>query len=123
MVAYVTSAYLMHNTILVMYKFNSFSDSNSFTGGLVGGIVGTVVGTLIQVTVYVLVYFVVKRYYLDGKQAKGTYVGNLLDYDIRIYSNCVTTVYNIYYWSIHMYLANTHIPNTIINSKSDNDYV
>ena len=47
-------------------------ESDSFSGGFVGGLVGTIVGTMIQFAVYTLVYFLVKRYYLDGKQATGT---------------------------------------------------
>ena len=48
-----------------------FSESNSFSGGFAGGLVGTIVGTVIQGAAYVLIYYLVKRYYLDGKQAKG----------------------------------------------------
>ena len=53
---------------------HSLLENDSFSGGLVGGLVGTIIGTVIQGAAYVLIYYLVKRYYLDGKQAKCMYL-------------------------------------------------
>ena len=58
--------------LLLVHVCHSLLESDSFSGGFVGGLVGTIVGTMVQFAAYTLVYFLVKRYYLDGKQATGT---------------------------------------------------